>query len=251
MGVMARRRVRKRKKAARILRSRPRSWLGVICVLLALAGLILTRYEADEEGMLTDPGQIFAAFSELNIGAELIGRMRPSPSPPKRPPNGTRWRTVIWVADGDTIKLDGGEMVRLIGVDTPESDNNRKLWEDIYKIALPIRERDMIRLGKIAGDFTTSMVLGRRCWLEYENEPKDRYGRTLAYIHLEDGRILNEEILSQGYGKVYLSFPFRYRQRYVLLQTDARMNQRGLWKRREEPIQAQGVSSQPASYGTY
>lgn len=235
---MAKKRVRKRKKAAGILKRRPRSWLGVILVLLALAGLVLTSYETDTEGMLTDPGQIFAAFSELNLGAEMISRMRPSPLPPPGPPPGTRWRRVEWVADGDTIKLDGGETIRLIGVDTPESDNNRKLREDIYKTSLPIRERDMVRLGKIAGNFTRSLVLGKRCWLEYEEEKTDRYGRTLAYIHMEDGRILNEEILSQGYGKAYLSFPFRYRRRYVLLQTDARVNQRGLWQREERPREA-------------
>lgn len=225
----------KRRKAAKILKRKPRSWLGVICILLALAGLLLTHFDADTDGMLTDPGQIFAGFAELNIGAEMVARMRASPAPPRQPGAGVRWRKVVWVADGDTLKLDGEETVRLIGVDTPESDNNRKLREDIYKASLPIRETDMIRLGKTAGDFTRRLALGRRCWLEYESDPKDQYGRTLAYVHLEDGRILNEEIIGQGYGKVYLGFPFKYRRRYILLQTEARLNRRGLWERKEQP----------------
>lgn len=225
----------KRRKAATILKRKPRSWLGVICLLLALAGLFLTHFDIDDEGMLTDPGQIFAAFAELNMGADMVARMRASPLPPTRPGAGVRLRRVEWVADGDTLRLDGGETVRLIGVDTPETDNNRKLREDIYKTGLPVRDRDLIRLGLLASSFTKSLALGKRCWLEYEADPKDQYGRTLAYVHLEDGRILNEEIIVQGYGKAYLGFPFKYRRRYVLLQADAKLNQRGLWKKKEQP----------------
>lgn len=223
----------KRRKAAKILKRKPRSWLGVVCVLFALAALILTRYETDDEGMLTDSAQIFSAFADLNLGADVVARMRKSPLPPMQPGAGVRWRTIISVADGDTLKLDGGETVRLIGVDAPESDNNRKLREDIYRAGGSIRERDMVRLGAAASDFARGLALGRRCWLEYEGEGADQYGRTLAYVHLEDGRILNEEVIFQGYGKAYLGFPFKYRRRYVLLQADARVNQRGLWRRAE------------------
>lgn len=202
----------------------------------ALASLVLSNIETDAEGMLTDPGQIFAAFADLDLGAETIARMRTSPTPPRQPEAGSRWRRIVAVMDGDTLTLEGGVTVRLIGVDAPESDSSRKLREDIYKTSFPIRERDMIRLGEAATDFTRSLALGKYCWLEHDGEPQDQYGRTLAYVHLEDGRILNEELIAQGFGKAYLSYSFAYRQRYVLLQTEAKLRERGLWARKKEDL---------------
>lgn len=220
----------KKRKAISILNRRPRSWLGIVGVALSLFSLAFTAYETDTEGKITNPGQIFAAFADLNIGADAVARMKGSPVPSSAKPASAAWRTVGEVLDGDTIRLDNGALVRLIGVDTPESSENRKQREDMYKMGVPVRERDLAYLGKAAAAFTKELALGRRCWLEFEKEPKDQYGRYLAYIHFDDGTILNELILSQGYGKAYLSNPFRYKKRYVLLQTEARFHKRGLWK---------------------
>ena len=220
----------KKRKAAKILKRKPRSWLGVACMLLSLAALAFTAYETDSEGKITNPGQIFAAFADLNLNADAVVKMKNSPVPPSAKPAQSRWRRVEKVLDGDTIRLETGELVRLVGVDTPESSENRKLREDIYKMGMPVRERDLALLGQAASAFTRALVEGRQCWLEFEKGPKDQYGRLLAYVHLEDGRILNELILAQGFGKAYLGFSFRYKKRYILLQTEARLAKRGLWK---------------------
>lgn len=221
---------RNRKKAVKALKRRPRSWLGVVCVLFSLGAVALTTYDTDAEGRVTDPAAIFAAFADTGFGADEVVRMRGSPLPPSAPSRGTRWHTVVAAPDGDTLKLDNGQTVRLIGVDTPESDNNRKLREDLYRMGIPVREKDMAALGMQATDFTRYLTLGRRCWLEFESGEVDQYGRALAYVHLEDGRILNEEILRQGFGRVYLSYSFKYRKRYILLQAQASMNRLGLWR---------------------
>lgn len=217
----------KRRKAAKVLRRGPRSWLGVVCVLFSLGAVALSSYETDAEGKVTDPAVIFAAFADLNLGADQVMRMRGCPLPPTRPQGA--WRTIVSVSDGDTLRLDNGATVRLVGVDTPESSNNRKLREDMYKMDIQVRENDLVKLGLAASAFTAQLCLGKRCWLEYEGDPTDQYGRTLAYVHLEDGRIVNEEILSAGFGKAYLSYPFKYRKRYVLLQSGASLDKRGLW----------------------
>lgn len=218
----------KKRKAARILKRKPRSWLGVACLLLSLAGLAFTAYETDSEGKITNPGQIFAAFADLNLGADVVARMNDSPTPPSTKPALAKWRRVEKVLDGDTIRLDNGDVVRLIGVDTPESSANRKLREDIYKMGLPVREADLVLLGQAASAFTHALIEGRQCWLEFEKESKDQYGRLLAYVHLEDGRVLNELLIAQGFGKAYLSYSFRYKKRYILLQTEACLAKRGL-----------------------
>lgn len=57
---------------------------------------------------------------------------------------------------------------------------------------------------------TRRMVEGKRVRLEYDQNTKDRYGRTLAYVYLEDGAFLNMEIIRQGYSFAYTRFPFKY-----------------------------------------
>ncbi len=80
-----------------------------------------------------------------------------------------------------------------------------------------------------AAAFSREVAQGRRCWLSQERDRKDQYDRTLAYVHFENGAVLNELLLDQGYAKVYMNFDFRYKQRYVRLQTEAQAARRGLW----------------------
>jgi len=97
--------------------------------------------------------------------------------------NSQTWRLCTRVVDGDTIVLDGNEKVRLIGVDTPETKDPRKSVQ---------------YFGKEASDFTKRMVEGKKVGLEYDWQKIEKYGRTLAYVYLEDGTFLNAEIIKQG-----------------------------------------------------
>jgi len=124
------------------------------------------------------------------------------------------WRICIEVIDGDTIVLDGGEKVRLIGVDTPETKDPRK----------PIQY-----FGEAAYRFTKSIAEGKRVRLEYDQHRIDKYGRTLAYVYLEDGIFLNAEIIKQGYGFAYTKYPFKYLEEFRKYEREARENPRGLW----------------------
>jgi len=129
------------------------------------------------------------------------------------------WRTCVRVIDGDTIVLDGDETVRLIGVDTPETKDPRK----------PVQY-----FGQGAYEFTRSLVEGKRVRLEYDQERIDKYGRTLAYVYLEDGTFLNAEIIKQGYGFAYTQFPFKYLEEFRQYEREARGNERRLWASKEE-----------------
>jgi len=102
------------------------------------------------------------------------------------------WRLCTRVVDGDTIILDGHERGCLIWVDTPETKDPRK----------PVQY-----FGKEASEFTKRMVEGKKVRLEYDQNRIDKYGRTLAYVYLEE---------------------FRQYER------EARENNRGLWAPREE-----------------
>lgn len=121
--------------------------------------------------------------------------------------------------DGDTIviEIEGKqEKIRLIGVDTPETVHPSKPVE---------------YFGKEASDFTRKMVEGKRVRLEYDWQERDKYGRLLAYVYLEDGTFLNAEIVKQGYGFAYTRFPFKYLEDFRQYEKDARENNRGLWGR--------------------
>ncbi len=74
------------------------------------------------------------------------------------------------------------------------------------------------------------MVEGKDIRLEYDWQKKDRYGRTLAYVYLNDGTFLNAEIIKQGYGFVYTKFPFKYLNDFRLYERVAQQEKKGLWK---------------------
>ena len=136
---------------------------------------------------------------------------------------------VTRVIDGDTIELGNRERVRFIGIDTPEARYNRKLERDARRTGKDYET--IIAMGKKATQFTKSLVQGKRVKLEFDVERRDRYGRLLAYVYLPDGKMLNAEILKEGYGQLY-TFPpnLKYVDMFIKLQREARENNRGLWE---------------------
>jgi micrococcal nuclease len=126
---------------------------------------------------------------------------------------------VLRVVDGDTLKVDLGgrvETVRLIGVDTPETVHPRKPVE---------------YFGKEASAFTRRMADRRVVRLEADpqNRNRDKYHRLLRYVFLPDGKLLNAEIIAQGYGHAYTRFPFSRMEEFRALEREARETNRGLW----------------------
>ena len=119
------------------------------------------------------------------------------------------------VVDGDTLLLSNGERVRLIGVDTPETVHPNKPVE---------------YFGKESSNFTKKMVQGMKVRLEYDQTTRDKYGRLLAYVFLEDNTFLNAEIIKQGYGHAYTTYPFKLMDEFRQYEREARENQQGLWK---------------------
>jgi micrococcal nuclease len=121
--------------------------------------------------------------------------------------------------DGDTVIVDMGgveEKVRFIGVDTPETKDPRK----------PIQ-----CFGKAASAFTKNLIGDQPVKLESDptNTNRDRYGRLLRYVYLPDGTFVNLEIIKQGYGFAYVSFPVQKLEEFKAAQVEARTNNRGLW----------------------
>lgn len=132
------------------------------------------------------------------------------------------------VIDGDTIKLSNGEHVRLIGIDTPESRYNKKLERDVARSRKDINE--ILKMGKVASNFTKGLVEDKKVRLEFDVEKRDRYGRLLAYVYLEDGTFVNAKIIGEGYAQVMTIPPnVKYAGYFLKLQKEAREKKKGLW----------------------
>lgn len=123
-------------------------------------------------------------------------------------------------SDGDTITVNmngKNERVRFIGVDTPETHDPRKAVQCF---------------GQVAANFTKQLIGTQKVRLEADelSSNRDRYDRILRYVYLPDNRLVNAEIIKQGYGFAYTSFPFTKSEEFVNYEDEARDNNRGLWK---------------------
>ncbi len=138
--------------------------------------------------------------------------------------------TVTRVVDGDTFLLDNKERVRLIGVDTPEKFYSKKLEKDSERSGKDINT--IKKLGQEASDFVKKMVEGKRVTLRTDSfsSTRDKYGRLLRYVYLEDGTLVNAKIIESGYANAYTVFKFEKETEFRKLEREARENNRGLWK---------------------
>jgi len=116
-------------------------------------------------------------------------------------------RTIARAVDGDTLELDGGERVRLLGIDTPETVRKEgRKWVVIENPKYGARE---------SYEYMRTLE-GKRVRLSYDKSREDRYGRTLAYVYvLPDGPDLSEEMLRRGWARLML-IPPNYARRAEL-----------------------------------
>ena len=133
------------------------------------------------------------------------------------------------VVDGDTFELADGQKVRLLGIDTPEVYESDKMERDAELSKQD--EATVKKLGILASEYAKRTVEGKKVWLERDpvNDDKDKYGRLLRYVYLEDGTCVNAKIISEGYAQVYEKYPISKIDEFRKLQREARENSRGLW----------------------
>lgn len=116
------------------------------------------------------------------------------------------------VVDGDTIHCRRGTRIRLLLIGTPEMDQ--------------------VPYGTEARQFLVELVpLGTALNVAYDVVRQDRYGRTLAYLFMPDGRMVNEEVARAGYAVVSVYPPnVKYVDRIRLAVARAQSAGVGLWE---------------------
>jgi micrococcal nuclease len=151
----------------------------------------------------------------LVIARLLVGP--PPPSPVQPPAEGSY--AVRRVVDGDTIVIEPDAIIRLIGVDTPETvkpDHPVEPW------------------GAEATEFTREFLSDGVARLSFDRERVDRYGRFLAYVWVGD-RMLNEELLRNGMARYEPQFNYSgaVKNRFRRAQQDAQQHRVGIWSNKE------------------
>lgn len=128
---------------------------------------------------------------------------------------------VARVIDGDTIKLEDGQTVRYIGIDTPETKHPQKKLQCF---------------GKEAKDKNKELVEGKMVRLEKDISETDRYWRLLRYVYVPteaspSGLFVNDFLVREGFASA-ATFPpdVKYSDYFIHLQQSAQMNKKGLWK---------------------
>jgi len=155
-------------------------------------------------------------------------------NPIKKSKNSVIKATVKKIIDGDTIDviLPDGETkrIRFTLIDTPESKGEYKDNPEPYAVE--------------AAEFTNKLLKNQTVWLENDIEKEDKYGRTLAYVWLENvkyqmGNVhyefnneitINELLLLHGYAQVVVYKPnVLYVEEFKRTEELAKKNKFGLW----------------------
>ncbi len=173
---------------------------GSLALLLIAAAILLRPWETDPLRRLLPIGR---QASVAEASRRLAGR-------------------VVRAVDGDTLEvaLDDGETetVRLIGVDTPET----------VKPDTPVQ-----CFGPRASRFEHRTVEGHRVRLLVGVEPRDAYGRLLAYVWVErptEERFLEAELLRRGLARTLTFHPNdRFATYFQRLEFRTARAGKGLW----------------------
>lgn len=157
-------------------------------------------------------------------------------SPEQRLAKVDEWSTVAKIIDGDTIHLQDGRKVRIIGIDTPEVGRGGEASQ-------PFAFQAHKALRKLLED-------NKKIALTYDQDKRDRYKRLLAYVTLADGRSVEQELLAQGLAYSIVVPPnARHINCYREIERNARKTRLGLWQLAENQLlEAHHLSSKSTGY---
>lgn len=133
--------------------------------------------------------------------------------------------------DGDTIVVDMNgvqETVRFIGVDTPET----------HKPKTPVQ-----CYGPEASAYTKQLIGSQRVRLQADplDTNRDRYGRLLRYVYLADNTLVEQKLITEGYGFAYTYFPFEKSDEFRVYEQQAKAAGKGLWSACQVQIEVNGT----------
>lgn len=173
---------------------RRRVWIASVCIVLLLASLILV----DRSGWLVYEGSDFSRYDSIHA-------------------------TVVHVVDGDTIDIDVPDKdrptmrLRLWGIDAPET-------------AKPWRNEPGEPGAEEATAYLKEKLLNRKVCLKLEaHRPRDRFGRVLAFVYLDDEASINEKMVAEGLAEADLRWSHHAVEAFAQAEQQAKSQQQGIW----------------------
>ncbi len=140
---------------------------------------------------------------------------------------------VTQAMEGDTLRLENGECIRLIGVDTPENQMGGKL---VFDSKVTLIQIDVLQtMAKEALRFTKQLVDGKMARIEFDEKKRDQYGMLLGYVFIKEkdkGKeiFVNAEIIKKGYSaNVHTGPNNRYSQLLHDMYLEGDKNPPGIW----------------------
>jgi endonuclease YncB( thermonuclease family) len=125
--------------------------------------------------------------------------------------------TVVEVTDGDTVVLNDGRIMRLVGIQAPKLPLGRPGFPS-WPLAPEARRA------------LEALAINRRVTPHFGGARRDRHGRVLAHLARDDGIWLQGEMLALGLARVYTFEDNRAATREMYaLERGARAAGRGIW----------------------
>ncbi len=164
--------------------------------------------------------RVLALFLCLLAGACSRGEQAASPAGDgdlacTADPASLRSAHIASVIDGDTLRLDDGRRVRLIGINTPELGHGRRPDEP---------------LGQQARTALAQLLAGDTAWLADGVDDRDPHGRLLAWVFDASGHSVSAQLLERGLGFHVAIAPNGGRADCLrAAENVARRDRRGVW----------------------
>ena len=138
------------------------------------------------------------------------------------------------IVDGDgfyAIDKNGVEKeYRLIGIDAPELKKCKKLLNDEIELRLPAEFLQKIALESMAFLKELAPINSKLDLYQEQNIDKDIFNRTLIYAFLSPYKLLNAELVANGYAKPYSKRNCQISSELTALQIQAKRSKQGIYK---------------------
>jgi micrococcal nuclease len=170
----------------------------------------------------------------LSLALLLCGLTAASPPPAALAAEAQSLRAqMLYVNDGDTVTVvlaGRRELVRILGIDAPETDHSVKLERAARRAGRSLEQE--AALGRQARQRLAALAPpGAEVVLESDPDvaQRDQYGRLLAYLRLPDGRQAGAVMVAEGLARVFRRCGCGQLAELSRLERQARARGLGFW----------------------
>ncbi|MFA5871573.1 MAG: thermonuclease family protein [Parcubacteria group bacterium] len=202
-------------------------WIATAAVVVVFVFLLSSGGHADKKP--SETAALNSQVEELKNQLEAERHKNKEPEQTEQQPPQEETFKVARVVDGDTIKLESGQVVRYIGIDAPEAAGSAN--------PAPCFEKE-------ASTKNRQLVEGKEVRLVKDVSETDKYGRLLRYAYNGD-TFVNDYLVRNGFAKS-ANYPpdTKFQDQLKLAEEEAKNNKRGLWA--EGACQTETQSPSPA-----